>query len=121
MYDPEILFPTEFANTKAVVAIWFVLVPGAAVGAVGTPVKDGEVRGAYVLKYSLVIRIFPVASEVIMAFVVKGAKISCPFILAFKIDVLPIVVVLEPDPIAVCPIIISFVPPLIKGLVSFPI
>jgi hypothetical protein len=36
------------AATKAVVASWVVLVPGAAVGAVGTPVKAGDAKGASV-------------------------------------------------------------------------
>ena len=34
------------AVTKAVVASWVVLVPGAAVGAVGVPVNAGEARRA---------------------------------------------------------------------------
>ena len=36
------------ASTNAVVASWVVLVPGAAVGAAGTPVNVGEASGAYV-------------------------------------------------------------------------
>jgi hypothetical protein len=39
-------FNTSTAVTKAVVAIWVVLVPADAVGAVGTPVNDGELMGA---------------------------------------------------------------------------
>lgn len=36
-----------FASTKAVVAIWVVLVPTVAVGAVGTPVRAGDASGAF--------------------------------------------------------------------------
>ena len=38
------------AATKAVVAIWVVLVPAAAVGARGTPVRVGEASGALALR-----------------------------------------------------------------------
>ena len=53
VYDANELSMTEpnvddgaFAITNAVVAIWVVLVPSAAVGAVGVPVRAGEARGA---------------------------------------------------------------------------
>ena len=39
--------PASASCTKAVVAIWVVLVAGAAVGAVGVPVKPGEATGAF--------------------------------------------------------------------------
>jgi hypothetical protein len=52
--DPVIVPPASgkndpvgtFANTKAVVAICVVFVPGAAVGAVGTPVSAGDASSA---------------------------------------------------------------------------
>ena len=40
--------------TKAVVATWVVLVPPAAVGAVGIPVKAGELSGAFTLNMNAV-------------------------------------------------------------------
>ena len=40
--------PAAASNANAVVAICVVLVPGAAVGAVGTPERAGEASGAYV-------------------------------------------------------------------------
>jgi hypothetical protein len=45
--DHNVITPTGIELcTKAVVAICVVLVPIAAVGAVGTPVNAGDVRGA---------------------------------------------------------------------------
>ena len=47
--DPPMVPPPPAATalwTKAVVAIWVLLVPAPAVGARGTPVKEGETRGA---------------------------------------------------------------------------
>ena len=41
-----IVAPLTAVVTKAVVAIWVVLVPPAAVGASGVPVSDGEASGA---------------------------------------------------------------------------
>ena len=43
------------AWTKAVVAIWVVLVPAVAVGAVGIPVKAGELNGALRFKAFVIV------------------------------------------------------------------
>jgi hypothetical protein len=65
---PSTFTPPELALTNAVVANWFVLVPNAAVGAVGMPVKTGlsrEDREAIASETNSVVAIFVLLSPAV--------------------------------------------------------
>jgi hypothetical protein len=84
--DVKVCLLSTFASTKAVVAIWVVLVPTLAVGAVGVPVSAGDARDAGTAP--LIVAVFPpAASKKALAFTVAGLDAVIPFVPSSVMDI----------------------------------
>ena len=111
MVESVRLLPMAAPETKAVVAIWVVLVPAAAVGAVGVPVKAGETLKTTVEPVPVVVAAemavpFPARTgelmvvEIVMAGVVVGVATEPAKPLALVTETL-VTVPLPPPPVPV--------------------
>jgi hypothetical protein len=81
-----LLVAGAFAKTNAVVAIWVVLVPTVAVGAVGVPVSAGDASDAGTAP--LIVAVFPpAASKKALAFTVAGLSAMMPVVPLSVMDI----------------------------------